>query len=65
MSGKVKKDYEYEVVCRNLKTGEVFSQYFTGEYPARNFVRKCKFSKKIRVLCVDNIYGRDFDYTEV
>lgn len=56
---------EWEVTCRNLKTSEVFTLPFNNEYSVRKFVRKCKFSKKVRILGVDNIHGYDFNYSEV
>lgn len=59
------KSYEFEVVCRNLKNGKIFSKFFTAEFPCRQFVQKCKYSKKIRILEIEDIYGSNFNFDEV
>ncbi len=47
------RDSSITVMCRNLKTGQVFEKHFYAEYPAKEFVRKCRFSKKVAVLMDD------------
>ena len=36
--------------CMNLITGELFDKEFDSPYKLRNFINKCSYSKKIKVL---------------
>ena len=50
----------YEVELLNLETNKTFKKVFWSLYLKDNFVRKVKYSKKLKVLCItDNsrIYG--------
>lgn len=42
---------------KNLKTGQTFSKEFENEYQKRQFMIKCRYSKKIKSLgCVKHGY---------
>lgn len=40
----------YVCYFRNLKTNEIFSKTFENDYDKRQFLTKCRYSKKIRYL---------------
>lgn len=42
----------YEVELLNLDTKKTFTKVFWSEYLKDNFVRKCKYSKKVKVLSI-------------
>ena len=42
----------FEVECIDLKTGKCFGKIFYSEKLKDNFVRKCRYSKKIKVINV-------------
>lgn len=42
----------YEVELLNLKTNKIFTKIFWSPYLKDNFVRKCKYSKKLKVLSI-------------
>lgn len=48
----------YIVECKNLLTNKVFEKTFYNHILKNDFVRKCKYSKKIKVLSV-------LDYTNL
>ena len=41
-----------EVVLLNLKNNERFSKFFYNHYAKNNFVRKCKYNSKVKVLAI-------------
>lgn len=41
------------ISCINLKTGQKFGKQFTSPYLARNFIRKCSYSTRIKVIDVN------------
>lgn len=50
----------YEVELLNLQNNKVFTKIFWSSYLKDNFVRKCKYSKKLKVLSIiDN--SKDYD----
>ncbi len=50
--------YEFEIVCRNTGTGEVFSRHFSSQYLARKFLQKCRFSKRVKVVVITDLSNR-------
>ena len=42
----------YQVRLLNLKTNQVFTKTFESPYLKDNFLRKCKYSKKLQVIGV-------------
>ena len=45
----------YEVELLNLKSNKTFTKIFWNPYLKDNFVRKCRYSSKVKVLSiVDN-----------
>ena len=42
----------YEVELLNLENNKTFTKVFWNEHLKNNFVRKCRYSKKVKVLCV-------------
>lgn len=42
---------------RNLKTGEMFVKMFDNDYDKRQFLIKCRYSKKIRSLGCVKVWG--------
>lgn len=42
---------------RNLKTGEIFTKMFDNDYDKRQFLTKCRYSKKIRSLGCVKVWG--------
>lgn len=40
----------YELVLLNLKTNQKFSKIFNSEFLLKDFKRKCKKSKNIRII---------------
>ncbi len=52
--------YEFEIVCRNTGTGEVFSRRFSSEFLARKFLHKCRFSKRVKVLGITDLYEGEY-----
>lgn len=47
----------YEVLLLNLFNNKIFSKVFWSGYQKDNFVRKCSYSKKVRVVGI-------IDYTK-
>ncbi len=60
----IKRQKGYEVVLRNLETGQIFTKQMDSEYSTLKFVRKCKRSKRVRVLDVQTD-GKEFCWSEV
>lgn len=56
--------YEFEIVCRNTGTGEVFSRYFLSEFLAKKFLQMCRFSKRVKVMGITDLYNRGSDLYE-
>ncbi len=50
--------YEFEIICRNTGTGEVFSRHFSSQFLARKFLQKCRFSKRVKVLGITDLCNR-------
>ena len=44
----------WELVCLNLKTNERFSKIFYSYIAKENFIRKCKYSTKIKIVAIYN-----------
>jgi len=42
----------YEVTLLNLDTNSKFTKTFTSEYLLTKFKKKCKYSKKVKILAV-------------
>lgn len=42
----------YEVELLNLKTNKKFTKIFWSPYLMNNFIRKCKYSKKLKLIYV-------------
>ena len=40
----------YEIICMNLETKAKFSKYFYSTKAKNDFIRKCKYSKKVMIL---------------
>lgn len=40
----------YVCTCKDLVSGKVFDKHFSSPYFLSKFVKKCKYSKKIKVL---------------
>lgn len=40
----------YYALCKNLLTDELFRKEFESPYLLRKFIRKCSFSKRVKVL---------------
>lgn len=40
----------FEVELIDLETNKRFTKTFWNEFQMRNFVRKCKYSKKVKVI---------------
>ena len=49
-------DKIYEVTVLNLETGETFREPFKSLYFLEQFKRKCKYSKKLRIIAISKIY---------
>lgn len=41
----------------NLKTGEIFTKEFDSPYLMKQFLTKCRYSKKIKSLGSVSVYG--------
>ena len=46
----------YEVTVLHLETGETFREPFKSLYFLEQFKRKCKYSKKLRIIAISKIY---------
>ena len=50
----------WELVCLNLKNNERFTKTFYNYLAKENFIRKCKYSNKIKIVaiynCIQKIY---------
>ena len=44
----------WEVVCLNLENNERVSKYFYEITHKNNFVKKCKYSNKIKIVAIYN-----------
>ena len=44
----------YEVVCINLENNEEFNKVFWNKKAFDDFIRKCNYSKKIKVKSIVN-----------
>ena len=53
--------YNYEIVLRNLVTKQVFSIYLNDYEEVVNYLKKRKYSKKVKALYVMNDMGYTFD----
>lgn len=42
----------FEIELINLETNKRFTKIFWSEYLKRNFVRKCSYSKKVRIVSI-------------
>lgn len=42
---------------KNLKTGEIFTKFFDSPYLMKQFLTKCRYSKKIKSLGSVQVYG--------
>lgn len=50
----------YEVELLNLENKKTFTKVFWNKYLKNNFVRKCKYSKKLKVLGISD-YSKLYD----
>ena len=57
-------NYEFIAECKNLINGKTFKKGFSSYYAISSFVRKCKYSKKIRIIKIDDKYNRGYTYNE-
>lgn len=46
----------YEVELMNIETGAIFTKKFDSPYLMNQFLRKCKYSKKVKVLSTTKWY---------
>ena len=44
----------WELVCLNLKNNERFTKTFYNYLAKENFIRKCKYSNKIKIVAIYN-----------
>lgn len=47
---------QYKVILKDLTTGAIFEKYIKNEYFLRKFRNKCKYSKKIIILGVEDLF---------
>lgn len=50
----------WKINCLNLTENKIFYKIFWGEKAKNNFVRKCKYSKKIKILGIED-WSNQFD----
>lgn len=46
----------YEVTVLNLISNMTFTKTFSSPYLAQAFIRKCKYSKKVRVIATSGLF---------
>ena len=47
---------DYKLTLFNIDKNIIFEKYIKNEYFLRKFRNKCKYSKKIKILCEEKMY---------
>ena len=53
---------EFTATCRNLRNGRIFKKEFYNYDKIYNFAMKCKYSRKVKILYVEDIFDRGYDF---
>ncbi len=47
---------DYKLTLLNIDKNIIFEKYIKNEYFLRKFRNKCRYSKKIKILCEEKMY---------